>query len=218
MLATFKECLPLAHEFFVKAGCILETEKLEELPLRFVPVTKGQVRLLIGALKDFESGAEAKMPYAPNPEPAPPKSQERKSAPANPPPEKDMSPKASAVVDKAKRDPEWFWDIVCPIPNKGQKRDEYLKAPDTIAGLYDRMKNGDQHAQKRLWGFAKHWTPTERQGTNGKVWPISEEDKLFREALDAFCEWEEKHGKDNRGEEAQQEFPAGEDDNSDIPF
>lgn len=57
------------------------------------------------------------------------------------------------------------------------------------------MKEGDEGAQKRLWGFAKHWAPTERQVGN-KIYQPSAEDLAFREALDAFCDWEEKHGKD----------------------
>lgn len=207
MIVQLKDSLSLAHEFFVKAGCILETEKLEDLPLRFVPVTRRQFQALQNALAGFGNGEEALLPYAPNPEAessqksggtlAATTSQGRKSAATNPPPQKpaDRVDKSPSVESAKAKDPEWFFKVICPIPNKGQKRDDYLKKPDTILSLYRRMKEGDEGAQKRLWGFAKHWAPTERQVGN-KIYQPSAEDLAFREALDAFCDWEEKHGKD----------------------
>lgn len=187
MIGMFSDALPLLHEFFVKAGCILETEKLEDLPLKFVPVTKRQAKLLEGALAGFGNGEQAALPYPPNPEPD--------NAP--PPRAKETVVKSGGLEAEKKRNPEWFFTVICPIPNRGQKRDDYLKQPDTILSLYRRMKEGDEAAQKRLWGFAKHWAPSERQ-VGIKVYPISQEDQNFREALNSFCEWEQKHGKDTQ--------------------
>jgi len=117
------------------------------------------------------------------------------------------------------KDPEWFFDVICPIPNKGQRRDDYLKDPDSIGTLYAAMKDGDQAAQKRLWGFAKHWQPEPRE-YKGKTYPVSKEETLFREALDSFVEWEEKHKQDPQQPLLPPEDPgqdqAPQDD--DVPF
>lgn len=88
MIVQLKDSLSLAHEFFVKAGCILETEKLEDLPLRFVPVTRRQFQALQNALAGFGNGEDALLPYAPNPEAEQASSQGRKSAATIPPPPK----------------------------------------------------------------------------------------------------------------------------------
>lgn len=225
MIAQFQDSIELATEYFQKAGCILETEKLEDLPLRFVPVTRRQFQGLQACITGFGNGEEANLPYPPNPEPAPPPVQK-----APPQTQKAAAPvqKATSQVQKTEslpqkanpqptKDPEWFFTVICPIPQKGQKRDEYLKHPDTILSLYRRMKEGDEGAQKRLWGFAKHWAPAARQVGN-RTYEPSAEDLKFREALDAFCEWEEKHGKDTAAGEEQQDFPDYNKDDNDIPF
>jgi phage recombination protein Bet len=87
---------------------------------------------------------------------------------------------------------EPFWDVICPIPRKGQKKPDYEKNPDTIGSLYAAMKAGNDEAQKRLWGFAKHWDAVPRE-FNGKTYPPSAADIKFREALDQFCDWHDKN-------------------------
>lgn len=232
LLAQLTECRDLAKEYFEKVGALLPTERLEDLPLRFVPVTKKQFERFQAAMADFGNGGEAMLGFPPNPDREPAKGKPAESsqkpsgklAESSPPDEKPpqadpQSPKASAVRQNAKKDPEWFFDIVCPIPNKGQRRDDYLKEPDTIGGLYDRMKNGDQSAQKRLWGFAKHWNPEPRTVGN-RTYPVSPEEFAFREALDEFCEWHDKHGSDSQAaSEPVKSNPAGGvEEEDDLPF
>lgn len=103
---------------------------------------------------------------------------------------------------------EWFMKVIVPVPHKGQKRDEYLKSPDTIGSLYESMKGGDGEAAHRLWGFARHFEPKGWEKKDGTKMPASEADKKFREALDAFVE---VHGKEA---EAPQEDP----DEDSVPF
>lgn len=50
-------------EFFQKVAALLPNEQLEELPLRFVPTNKEDLRKLTKAILAFEAGEEAKMPY-----------------------------------------------------------------------------------------------------------------------------------------------------------
>jgi len=95
---------------------------------------------------------------------------------------------AGAATDGAPADLEWFWGVICPIPHKGEKRSDYEKSPDTIGSLYEAMKGGDEAAQKRLWGFARGWTPEPRT-VNGKTYQPSEADLKFREALNDFMSW-----------------------------
>jgi genome maintenance protein MGM101 len=89
---------------------------------------------------------------------------------------------------------EWFWQIIVPIPNAGQKRAEYEKDPDTIEGLYKAAKSGDDNARKRLFGFANRWKPESRK-VGERTYDPSPADIKFREALDAFLAWEEAKAK-----------------------
>lgn len=216
-------CRDLAKEYFEKIGALLPTETLEDLPLRFVPITKKQFQALQGAIAAFGNGEEALQAFLPNPDRELPP--EAKPKPAAPPPTKTVEPPPKAAAPppppasraekggnisapSEKRGPEWFFTVVCPIPNKGQKRSDYLLDPDTILSLYRRMKEGDEAAQKRLWGFASHWQPEARTVGN-KTYEPSKEDHLFREALDSFVEWEQKHGKDREQEPELAPRPAG---------
>lgn len=225
LLGNLRDCQDLALEYFRKLdnpAVLLPNEHLTQLPLEFVPVTRRQFENLMAAITDFGNGGEAKHAFAPNPLPpgkAPANKQKAPPKAAEPPPAK--APPPPSVQGAKAKDPEWFWPVVCPIPNKGQKRDEYMRSPDTIRGLYNAMKTGDQAAQKRLWGFAKHWNPEPRE-FRGKVYPVSDADRAFREALDSFCEWEEKHGKDTehqQGKDTPNDLPEGpEQENDDLPF
>lgn len=193
MIAMFIEAVPLLHEFFVKAGCILETEKIENLPLRFVPVTRRQAKALQAAIIDFGNGAEALLPYPPNPEAEPEKATRQPSPTPTP-------PTAKPVESGLKRDAEWFWDVVISVPRKGMKRVDYQQKPDTIGSLYDEMKQGNKESQSRLWGLVNHWDCQPRT-VNGRTYPPTEEDKVCREALDAFAIAEEHKGHGDENEE-----------------
>lgn len=92
---------------------------------------------------------------------------------------------------------EWFWDLIVPVPRKGQKRDEYLKSPDTIRSLYEQRHGTDEDAQlarERLYGFVHHYQPKGWVKKDGTQMPASDADKKFRDALDAFWEVHEKTG------------------------
>lgn len=99
--------------------------------------------------------------------------------------------------DREQRDPEWWRGVIVPIPRKGQKRDEYLKAPDTLGSLYE-ARHDDEAARARLFGFVDHFEPQlVWKDKTGKEHTRSESevrtDQLFRQALDALADWREKH-------------------------
>lgn len=83
---------------------------------------------------------------------------------------------------------EWFWEIVVPVPHKGQKRDEYLKDPDTIASLYG-ARHENEDARSRLFGFLSYYEPKGWTNREGKEMPPNATDLKFREALDEFGKW-----------------------------
>lgn len=86
-------------------------------------------------------------------------------------------------------------NAIITVPRRGMKRQEYLAAPDTIGSLYVAMKNGDQEAQKRLWGMVKGWNPEPYVDGNGKKWPVKAEDAQCRIDLDCFADfYASKHG------------------------
>jgi hypothetical protein len=67
------------HEYFVKAGAILETEGLDEIPLKFIPRMRSELRAVASAIAAFQQGEMAELAFKPHDEPEPaPKS---KSAP-----------------------------------------------------------------------------------------------------------------------------------------
>jgi hypothetical protein len=97
-----------------------------------------------------------------------------------PPPQTDLPPEIA--------------DAVITVPRRGMKRDDYLRAPDTLGSLYAAMKNGDADARKRLWGLAKNWTPEPFIGQGGKKYPVSAEDAQCRIDLDMFVDFMESRG------------------------
>jgi hypothetical protein len=86
--------------------------------------------------------------------------------------------------------------VIVPIPNKGQRRGDYIVNPDTIGSLYDQCKSGTEEACKRLWGFVGHFEPKPWIGRDGVQRPASGTDLQFRAALDQFKDWHDKNGKD----------------------
>lgn len=172
-----------AQEFFVKAGAILETESLEDLPLPFCPVTAEQKDALIRALVAFSDGEPAQLPYAQNPVSA-----------IKPKPKAEIPGKPVESNDAEKQ--PWY-GVIVPVPRKGQTRDQYLKDPDTIGSLYEARHGTDdlaQEARQRLYGFLHNYEPKGWTKRDGTQMPPSEADKKFRVALDQFGEfWEKYH-------------------------
>lgn len=192
----------IAVDYFLKLtdpSPLMWNEGLEDLPLRFVPNSMEQLRFLIAAIKDFANGDEAKHAY-----PAHKMPEEKRPDKAAPPRE---APKPTPK--KAPADSEYWRDVIVPIPNKGQKRGDYITDPDTIGSLYDQCKSGTEAACKRLWGFVNHFEPKPWTGRDGKQYPPSDTDVKFREALDAFKEWHDKNGKDTTGDQDSKEPPGG---------
>jgi hypothetical protein len=208
MITKLGDMKELAAEYFQKLNepaVLLPNETLEHLPWEWIPISTAQLNALKDQITEFGNGNEPRHPYKPNPiDPTHQPKEKAKSKPA---------PAPSAEAGK-NRDPEYFWDVICPIPHKGEKKAEYDKQPDTIRSLYHAMKTGDEAAQKRLWGFARNWKPEPRT-VGDRTYPVSQADIVFREALDAFCDWEEKHSKDTVADAQQQELQPEEDD---VPF
>lgn len=161
-------------EFFRKLTWLAPFEKqLEDLELRYVPSTMGEMRQLSEKLSEFGNGEQISAPYNPHDEPG----------------------KATAPSKTPKEDEAWR-DVIVPIPPKGMKRADYLKNPQTIGQLFD-MRHGDdeesQAARQRLWGFVNHFEAKLWTGNDGKQRPPSDTDVKFRESLDQFAEWFERN-------------------------
>jgi len=185
-----------ATQFFIDLAWLLPTEKLEDTPDRFVPQTKEQYINFLAKLTAWSVSGKPEKPYDPNYEqpnvitsggivqPTPPK-------PIEVP--RDASPPPPSNADAAS---ELWYKVIVPIPRKGQKRDEYLKSPDTIGSLYEARHGQDEESQslrQRLWGFLNHFEPKGWEKRDGTKMPPSESDKKFRTALDQFGEWYERN-------------------------
>lgn len=170
-------------------------EELEALPLRFVAITKDQLRAVADKVAAFGNGEQAGHAFPANPEADPPK-----LTPKVKPVEVPRDPPGSAVPDPTTTGEAWR-DVICPIPRKGQKRNDYLLNPDTIGGLYDLRHGNDEEAQaarQRLWGFVHNYEPKPWVKNNGQEVPPSAADVKFREALDAFAAWFEREHPDEK--------------------
>lgn len=192
---------------------LLPNEELEDLELRFVPATMPRAQALFDKIQLFAKTGKAERPYEPD---------IRADMPKDPtPPPPAAKPQTKAEEKPKQRNADWFFDVICPIPHKGQKRDDYLTTPDTIRSLYAATKGGDTQAQARLWGFANNWNPEPRTVGN-KIYQPTAQDHLFREALDAFLDWHEKHGSDTEPEQKTiQDPPTGaipEDEDDGLPI
>ncbi len=179
--------LDVLKEFLIATGKILDTETAADLPLRWVPVTKHQNDAILKAFAAFENGDPVTdWPFPANPEKAPDKA----ATPAKP--------------ATKHRDPEAWRGIIVPIPPKGVRRDDYLKAPQTVGGLYDDRHDPD--TAKRLFGFISHFQPSKTWiGQDGQVHQRSETEikmeETFRQALDDCKDFHDKHGGDTEHSE-----------------
>jgi hypothetical protein len=184
----------LSLQFLIDIGWLMPNEHLEDLPLRYVPVTGRQLDSLLNCIGNFGASGDAVKPYEMNPEPEAGKAPAKpKQAAAPPAPAKtgELKPPPSVEAAKAK-DPEWFFDVICPVPPRGVKKAEYDKQPDTIRDMYTRAKEGDDESRRRLFGFVSHFEAKPWVGRDGQQRPPGQKDVLFREALDAFADREEK--------------------------
>lgn len=84
-------------------------------------------------------------------------------------------------------------NTIVPIPHKGQKRDDYLRKPDTIGSLYVAASD-DREAANRLFGFMNNFQPKPWKDKFGKERPPGKSDIEFRAALDALARWREEKG------------------------
>jgi len=186
----------VASEYMRKAGYLMDNETLADLPLRHVPATKSEFDAAMSKIQAFVDGANAVKwnlpPQAPRIEAAP------------------VATTQPVPASTTPHDDEWWRDIVVPVPHKNQKRDDYLKNPDSIGSLFD-ARHDDEDARKRLFGFVNHYEPKGWTKRDGTQMPPSAADLKFREALDAFADWEEKHGGDSA-------VPAQPEPEDEIPF
>lgn len=200
----------IVTEYFqkVKVGAtspLLPTEKLEDLKLCFVPYLMPQFKALSNCIANFEAGGDAVFPFeiagsgALESEPPPkPQGQPPTTNLPNSPASATTGPSGAPTTPKTQTpptNPEWWRKIVVPIPRKGQKRDEYLKHPDTIGSLFELRHGSDDEAQaarQRLWGFVTNYEPKPWVKRDGTEVPPSAADFKFREALDAFAEFFER--------------------------
>lgn len=185
----------IVTEYFQKAGMLLPTEEIEDLPLQWVPCSKGQMQRLSRAISDFANGNPAEKAFPPNDLPDAPKKSANKNPKANITPEVDSDSNDPNNPPPEDEKDLWFMKVIAPVPRKGMKRDEYLKNPDTIGSLYA-CRHGktdeDAEARQRLFGFVSYFEPKGWTKKDGTAMPPSKTDLDFRDALDAFCEWFEK--------------------------
>lgn len=180
----------IVTEFFRKLSdpcALMPKEPLEHLELRFVPATVGQMKDLAEKLSDFGNGGQAAWPYRPHVEPA--------NLPPGVTTTAQVVPKVVQEAEKKAKDPEWWRDVIVPIPRKGEKKVEYEKHPDTIGRLFDLRHGNDEEAEaarQRLFGLAHNWDPQPRE-FKGKIYQPTDADHRCREALDAFVDWFEKN-------------------------
>lgn len=216
----------LALEYFRKLdkpSVLLPTEGLKDIPLRFIPNSQDQLLFLLAAITDFGNGDECKHAFAPNELPGVPApgSTPAKAAAAVPPPKPAAAAPPPQPPAKKPVDNEYWRDIIVPIPNKGQKRGDYIVNPDTIGSLYDQCKSGTPEACKRLWGFVSHFEPKPWTGRDNQQHPPSDTDLQFRKALDDFKDWHDKYGKDTQVDPAtvaETPDPLASADDEETPF
>lgn len=176
----------LAKQFCEQIAWLLPTEPIDSLELRFVPVSTAEMDAFLNCMGNWQAGGDPVKPYDSHPEPEGQPKKAKKTA--SPPP-------AAEPPKKAPKDDEAWREAVVPIPPKGVKMTDYTH-PDTIGSLYDRAKEGDTEARKRLYGFTHHFEPKPWIGRDGQKHDPSDADKQFRAALDQFADWRKSTGDD----------------------
>lgn len=188
----------IVTEYFTKLdnpSQLMPGEALEDLPLRFVPASQDQMHALSEMITRFGNGDRAQAAFHPHAMSVDFGKPGGVKTPA------EVAPKVVAEAKAKAQDPEWWRNVIVPIPPKGMPRAEYLKSPQTIGQLYDLRHGNDEEARaarQRLWGFVNHFEAKAWVGRDGKERPASDTDKKFREALDAFGLWFEKNHPDEK--------------------
>lgn len=169
----------MATQFCIELGWILPTEGLESVSYTHLPKTEGQFKNFKDCLEAWAKDGTLVNPYA--------------EVVTNKPAEKEPED----LDDESDATKEPWYNIIVPVPHKGEKRDEYLKHPDTIGSLYE-LRHEDEDARKRLFGFVNHFEPKGWTGKDGKTHPPSQSDIKFRESLDQFMEFFQKSHPDEK--------------------
>ena len=193
LCAILQPQIPIALEYFQKVSAILPNEGLDDIPLDFIPATKEEMSALMRAIGEFASGDEAKLPY--------PRHAVHASTAAKANPMPMPAPVSTQPNEQTDAAAEPWYDVIITIPHKGQKRDEYLKNPDTIGSLYEARHGSDEESQaarQRLWGFVSNFEPKPWTGRDGLERPASAADVKLREALDLFADWFSKTHPDEK--------------------
>ncbi len=200
------DAIQKALGYFIEVGALLPNEKLSDLPFYWVPTMASQMRDLgmkIAALNDTGK-TEKPLWVSKNiglegpSNPAAAFNAEEETSPFDAPEPAKIVPQEAKIEPKQaelapQQENESWYDVIVPIPHKGQKRDEYLKSPDTIGSLFD-ARHDDEEARRRLFGFAHNFEPKPWTGKDGKQRPPSKSDIEFRAGLDLFCDYyEENH-------------------------
>lgn len=162
-------------QFLIDLAWLLPTEKMEDMDVKYAPRTKEEYIAFLAKLTAWAASGKAVKPYEPHYEGESP------------------LPKAEEHIGMASAEP-WYGFII-PVPHKGEKREEYLKHPETIGQLYEKRHGTDEESQagrQRLWGFVNHYEARGRD-FKGKHYPPSESDIKFREMLDQFADWFQKN-------------------------
>lgn len=196
-----------ALQFMIELGWLMPNEGFGDMPLRFVPNTKAKLEAFFKHQRDWIKGDAVVAPYEsdwdaePN-NPHAPKPRGTATTPTAAPTksgsgESETTDGVEQNVPQTDAQSEPWYRVVVPIPHKGEKRDAYLKHPDTIGSLYE-ARHDDEEARKRLWGFVSHYEPKGWTKKNGQEMPPSQTDIKFREALDQFADFFERTHPDER--------------------
>lgn len=197
----------IALDYFRKVSQLLPNEQLDLLPLRYVPLSKSQLTALKDRLQAFAEGEAPIRAFDPNDEHlAPPPARKPEAPPTSKPVEvpRDPPPAKPAPPTRppgASQDPEWWRDMIVPIPPKGLSRAVYMEDPQTIGELFDlrhEQTADGAAARTRLWGFVNHFQPKSWTKRNGEEMPPSDADIAFRQALDSFADWFAKNHPDEK--------------------
>lgn len=164
----------MATQYCVDLGWILPSnEGLEDVPFNHLPKTEKMFDNFVRSMDIWMKHGVVQDPYEPV-----------KSVEQNVP--HGTSGEPSEDTDDAEEQP-WYKSEV-PVPHKGQKREEYMKNPETIGQLYE-LRHDDEEARNRLFGFVNHYEPKGWTKRDGTKMPPSKKDIQFRSDLDAFWDW-----------------------------
>lgn len=207
--------------FAVDWDWILPNEGIDVIPITKAPLSAGEFNKCMEAIRAvlkepqhrndavrayqemLSAGNEGSIQGSPSgEEPASPPVEGFPPRAEGPPPEVQEAINngaASPGMAKPPVDDESWRDVIVPVPNKGQKRDEYIKNPDTIGSLFEKRHGDDEEAamaRRRLFGFVNNYVPSPWKKRDGTEVPPSEADVKFREALDRFAEYFSKYHPD----------------------